>query len=961
MKVKRDKNQEIVAFQRLPDKMVLEVKRWILTRSRVHSFLAKVRIFEIMMTKAAIRTTTVVLCILLCPSGAEAQAEGGYGDSFCVSQGDTFRFHISTSITDFALKLYKLGNQKILVATFDHVQGGTSMLPDSSYWYGCKWPVSYSLKIPNAWTPGVYVAEFPITNGNGQIVFCVKALILGTYSNVCLKMSVNTWEAYNNFGGKSLYGFNSTGGKASAKVSFNRPNDMSSYFIWENKMVSWLDSQGIPVEFTTNIELYKNPNELNNYRVLIFVGHDEYWSHGERTQLEQFMARGGNIMILSGNTCWWQVRFEDDARTMVCYKDRNLDPLNGKVDSLVTVNWYAPPVNEPENMLTGVSWRNGGYVNSGNMLPFVLGYGDYTIYNSQHWVYKETQLLDGQSFGHSGPIVGYETDGALYTWINGIPTVTGADKTPMNFKILAISPAMFNAAINHATSGIYFMPGGGTVFNAATTGWVYGLAYDATVQKVTKNIIGRFLSNKFPPDIDAWSPFRIRSDSIHHEIAYINKRSITIPAGKSENFSVTASDPRNAQLGFYWTLNNLLVSNTSNYLYFSPSVQPSGKVDTITAYVYNQNDTTSIQWSVKNSPVSLAFPAPSVQLEAGSPFYQKVDVSDYYGDILTYQIVTGPTWFKVNQDGLVWGTPVDTGLYLASVRVSDLHSNADTATITMRVNNFSIVDNFEYGDSPLNHGWQVATPLVKATISTVYDSVLKSRVMEVISSSGQNFRIDRPVYLSRTHFSTRIFATLPFEFFVRCIDAVGKVFYVQYNPDGGPSTFDGTYAIFHIGSKFQSGQWNLLERDVKGDLQTVGYGGDIHVVGFLIRGSFRLDDLFTYAAPYPSDSDNTRENKPAIFSLWTNFPNPFNPSTKIKFALPSASSVRLEIYDILGRLVKTLISNKQLTVGEHVVTWSGDDNHGKNVSSGIYFDRLIAMPLSGEPGKTLALKMILIR
>jgi hypothetical protein len=777
-------------------------------------------------------------------------------------------------------------------------------------------------------------------------------------------MSVNTWEAYNNFGGKSLYADQSTNGKASYKVSFNRPfTDMANFFQWEDNMVSWLDSQGIPVEVTTNIELDKDPNELNNYRVLIIVGHDEYWSHGERTQLEQFVARGGNIMILSGNTCCWQVRFEDDARTMVCYRDRNLDPLNGKVDSLVTVKWYAPPVNDPENRLIGVSFLNGGYVNNGQTLPVWLGYGDYTIYNSQHWVYKGTQLLDGQSFGSSAPIVGYETDGALYTWINGIPTVTGADKTPMNFKILAISPAMSSdgVTINHATSGIYSMPGGGTVFNAGTTGWVNGLAYDAMVHQVTKNIFGRFLSNKFPPDIDAWSPFRIRSDSIHHEIAYINEHSIIIPVGKSENFSVTASDPRNAQLGFYWTLNNLLVSNSSNYLYSSASVQPPGMVDTITAYVYNQNDTTSIQWSVKQSPLSLAFATPSVQLEAGSPFYQKVDVSDYYRDILTYQILTGPTWFKVNQDGLVWGTPVDSGIYLASVRVSDLHGNADTATIIMRVNNFSTVDNFEYGDSPLNHGWQVATPLVSASISTVYDSLLNSRVMEVISSSGENFRIDRPVYLSRTHFSTRIFATSPFIFYVRCIDAKGKLLYVQYNPYDGPPTFDGTTAIFHIGSKFQKGQWNLLERNVKRDLDTVGYVGDIHIVGFLVRGSFRLDDLIDFAASYIPVSVNTRENKPANFSLWTNFPNPFNPSTKIEFALPSASNVRLEIYDILGRLVKTLISNQQSTVGEHVVTWNGDDDHGKKVSSGIYFDRLIAVPLSGDPAKTLVLKISLIR
>jgi hypothetical protein len=80
---------------------------------------------------------------------------------------------------------------------------------------------------------------------------------------------------------------------------------------------------------------------------------------------------------------------------------------------------------------------------------------------------------------------------------------------------------------------------------------------------------------------------------------------------------------------------------------------------------------------------------------------------------------------------------------------------------------------------------------------------------------------------------------------------------------------------------------------------------------------------------------------PADYSLSQNYPNPFNPSTKIEFALPTSDNVRLTIYDILGREVRTLI-NDQYNAGAYSVQWDGKNNLGRQVATGMYIYHLRA-------------------
>ena len=114
----------------------------------------------------------------------------------------------------------------------------------------------------------------------------------------------------------------------------------------ERLFLSWLEQQQIPYELCAVSDLDRHPDLIANYRLFVSIGHDEYWSRQMRTSVENFIGSGGNVAFLSGNTCYWQIRFENGGDTIVCYKDKQLDPLATSHPALTTVLWSDPPASE---------------------------------------------------------------------------------------------------------------------------------------------------------------------------------------------------------------------------------------------------------------------------------------------------------------------------------------------------------------------------------------------------------------------------------------------------------------------------------------------------------------------------------------------------------------------------------------------------------------------------------------
>ncbi|MGE5683461.1 MAG: N,N-dimethylformamidase beta subunit family domain-containing protein [Bacillota bacterium] len=551
----------------------------------------------------------LITILLICYTSIYPQPGSGYINPFSYTKGDTVEIHISTQKQTFSIEIYREGAFEALVGTYNNIQGGERPVPDSVWEKGCNWPVSFRLAIPESWAPGVYMAKFPNLKGDGPsyALFAVKEKSPGSHSKLLIVMPDFNWAAYNFWGGKNVYDENSTDGKRAHRVTFNRPynsNGLSEFKWYPYKLLAWLEKNGYAYEAASEKDIHYNPEFIKNYDVVVQVGHDEYYTRSQRESMLNFINQGGRLVILSGNTCWWQIRIEDEGNTLVCYKDRNLDPLSGKVDSMVTVNWYQPPLNYPENNLIGVSFRYGGYVNDIYHKDFTYyqGFGDYAVFNSQNWVYKGTGLKDGDEFGRplndsANAIVGYEVDGTLHTWKNGLPEVTGLDGTPQNFRLLGHSPAIGQGAVfenRFASMGVFYTKKGGAVFNAATIYWARGLDWDTSTQKIMKNVIDKFKSNRLPPEITGWSPFRLVTDTVNNEVLQINKRDFEINSGDSVKFTLKVQDPYNSKVNYLWYVDTIKISTDSTYTYRSKG----GGIYTVKAIVYNSKDTTELSWKM---------------------------------------------------------------------------------------------------------------------------------------------------------------------------------------------------------------------------------------------------------------------------------------------------------------------------------------------------------------------------
>lgn len=429
----------------------------------------------------------------------------GYTDQLSYTTGDTLRFHISTSEPTFDLRLERFGAKSESVFQRAGIRGQAHPIPDRASSHGCDWPVTFEWPIPAGWRSGYYVGHLTVSSDSGeastQLFFILREREPGKTSPILLQLATNTYNAYTNWGGHSLYGYHDRDGIQGHRVSFDRP--MGSLFDrWESHFVKWAESNGYLLEYAANSDLEFRPEILAGYKLVLSVGHDEYWSSSMRDNLEAFISGGGNVAFFSGNTCCWQVRTEDQGRALTCWKQQYvLDPLFRTGDpKLLSTLWSHHWVGRPENEMTGVGFLWGGYHRSHGQ--FMEGSGAFTVHRPDHWVFSKTGLSRNDAFGGTHTIVGYECDGCEITWKEGLPFPTGRDGTPESFTILGTCEARWAPGdsywydrfpkdrVGAAVMGTYTR--GGTVFTAGTTDWAHGLSGgDEKVIQITHNILNR--------------------------------------------------------------------------------------------------------------------------------------------------------------------------------------------------------------------------------------------------------------------------------------------------------------------------------------------------------------------------------------------------------------------------------------------------------------------------------------
>ncbi|WP_228153824.1 N,N-dimethylformamidase beta subunit family domain-containing protein [Acinetobacter sp. AKBS16] len=395
----------------------------------------------------------------------------GYSSATSVLPGSSISFYLSTDVPGVMnLTIERIGTTSVSSTITTTLF--TRSLPTTNPWEGFGWPVSTTFNIPSNWPSGLYRLAYM---SQDVLTFVIRPVIPAAVSKVLLQVSFLTPTAYNAAGGKSLYDFNSVGGARANKVSFNRSGGTPASNGPESILIHWLETEGIAIEYCSSVDLHSISNLLTNYECLIIAGHDEYWTRAMRDQTEQFIANGGNLIILSGNTCYRAVRLEQGNRMVVFYKFAGSDPNQNAYDT--TVAWAEPPLNRPQNSFLGTGFTEGAYGGTATA---------YTIRFPEHWVFNGVLSTTTTS-----AFMTYETDAAAYVdEEEGYPRVTGDENTPLTMTVLASAElGSWTGKPGRATMGIFSH--NGTVFNAATTDWIYVLGSDAVVTTITRNVFSR--------------------------------------------------------------------------------------------------------------------------------------------------------------------------------------------------------------------------------------------------------------------------------------------------------------------------------------------------------------------------------------------------------------------------------------------------------------------------------------
>ena len=294
-------------------------------------------------------------------AGGNAPIEG-FAQEFSVNKGETVHFKIDVesqvTLQPYTVKIYRLGwyqgNGARFIADLGNSLSG-NLQPAYNYETSTgkvdcnNWAVSCQWAVPATAVSGVYIARLDCPS-LGSIAKSIILFVVrddAANSPVLFKTSDATWQAYNLYGSNSFYGAATPvpGFSHATKVSYQRPlhlrGDKSNFFNSEYPMLRWLERNGYNVSYTTDMDMARNASVITpaNHKMILSVGHDEYWSAEQRNKIETARNNGVGLAFFSGNEVYWKTRWEDNYQTLVCYKEGTMGEsiCGNKCDPLPTV------------------------------------------------------------------------------------------------------------------------------------------------------------------------------------------------------------------------------------------------------------------------------------------------------------------------------------------------------------------------------------------------------------------------------------------------------------------------------------------------------------------------------------------------------------------------------------------------------------------------------------------------
>jgi N,N-dimethylformamidase beta subunit-like protein len=294
----------------------------------------------------------------------------GYGSETSVAPGQSFHLHVAAPPgSRYRVLVYRLGWYRgaggrliMCVPGCRSSHAAIAQPPPTTPGsvtglFRTPWRVTDRVEIPRDAVSGYYEAKLEIVGGVhagavGGVPLIVRQSPAAPASAVLVQVPVNTWEAYNRWGGKSLYQFGTS--MHAAEVSFDRPFGQQLFYDMGTRLelpwVRFLERNGIDVSYQTDVDTDSDPGSLLHHRLVFAIGHDEYWTQRIRAAFDRALALSTNLMFGS-NSGEWRMRYDGRGRrTIVEWRDPSIDPArNRRLD-----NGFFRTFGEPECKLMGV-------------------------------------------------------------------------------------------------------------------------------------------------------------------------------------------------------------------------------------------------------------------------------------------------------------------------------------------------------------------------------------------------------------------------------------------------------------------------------------------------------------------------------------------------------------------------------------------------------------------------------
>lgn len=450
----------------------------------------------------------------------------GFATRMSVNLAETISFKINTNAAGYGIDIFRFGyyngDGARRVASLSPsaalpqtqpscLSNATTGLVDCG-----NWGVSAAWNVPGNAVSGVYEALLTRndTGATSAIVFVVRDD--SSHSNVLYQTSDATWQAYNNYGGNSLYfGTGPSFSGAAYKVSYNRPllgrtnaDYNNSFFTAEIPMVRFLERNGYDVSYFTNVDTDARGSLIQNHNLFMSSGHDEYWSANMRNNVTAARDAGVNLSFFSGNTMFWKTRYEasidgstTSSRTLVTYKETHPDIPASQVDPTGewTGTWrdprHASPPDGgwPENQIIGTLSEVNGTRRDAIKVP--AAYKDLRMWRNT----AIANLPVGGTYTMPIGTLGYEWDADKDNGFRpaGVIDLSSTSVTMSQTDINNSNGGIFSqyghsvvpgTAVHNMT--LYRAPSGAQVFSAASVQWSWGLDsyHDATPTPVDANM-----------------------------------------------------------------------------------------------------------------------------------------------------------------------------------------------------------------------------------------------------------------------------------------------------------------------------------------------------------------------------------------------------------------------------------------------------------------------------------------